>query len=112
MFFHDCHAHARIRVLVNIFSKDSQVWNKCSVVYHICHFDFQRRSKKLYTLRIKNPRMKKSHPPFPVRIPTLQLSDTSPTKNFMNKLPVFVPNIRFEVFFSFLAVVIRIYQPK
>ena len=61
---------------------------------------------------MKNPRMKKSHPPFPVRIPALQLSDTSPTKNFMNKLPVFVPNIRFEVFFSFLAVVIRIYQPK
>ena len=53
LFFHNCHAHARIRVLVNIFSKDSQVWSKCSVVYHICQFNFQRRNKKLYTQRMK-----------------------------------------------------------
>ena len=60
-----------------------QVSKKYSVVYHIRHFDFQRRSKKLYTLRMKNPRINNLQPPFPFPIPTLRLSDTSPTKDFM-----------------------------
>ena len=59
-------------VFLQIFSVyNPQVWEKYSVAYHIRHFDFQMRSKKLYTLRVKDPRMNNPDLPFPFPIPTL-----------------------------------------
>ena len=84
---------------------------KYSVVYHIRHFDFQKRIKNIYRQRIKKWTMNNPQPPFHFPIPSLRLSGTSPTKDLMTKfMGFFVPNIRFKVFLSFLGVVIRIYQ--
>ena len=86
LFSHNRHDHARIRVLVNIFSiRFSNLKKKYSVVYHVRRFDFQRQIKKLYTLRMKNPTMNSPQLPFPFPITTLRLSDTSPIKNFNTK---------------------------
>ena len=38
---------------------------------------------------MKNPIMNNPQPPFPFPIPTLRLSDTSPTKDFMAKFKFF-----------------------
>ena len=57
-------------------------------------------------LRMKNPQ-----PPFPFSIPTLRISDTSPTKDLLGlNLRFFIPNVRLQVSSDFLAVVISIYQ--
>ena len=48
--------------------------------YHIRYFDFQRRSTKLCTLRMKN-----HHSPFPFPIPTLRLWDTFPYQKLYNQ---------------------------
>ena len=53
---------------------------KYSVVYHIRQFNFLRRIKKLYMLRMKNSTMNNPQPPFPFPTPTRRLSDTFPTK--------------------------------
>ena len=77
-------------MLLQTFSVlDSQISEKYSVVYHIHCFDFQRRIKKLYTLRMKNPTMDNPQLHFPFPIPTLKLSDTSPTKDVMTKFAFF-----------------------
>ena len=84
LFSHNRHDHARIRVLVNIFSiRSSSLEQIFCIVYHIRHFDFQRRSKKLYTLRKKNPTVNNPHPPSPFPISALRLLDTSPIKHFI-----------------------------
>ena len=94
-------------ILVNVFNTGSSSLKKIYCCLSHRYFDFQRRSKKLYTLIIKNPRINNPRPPFLFPIPALRLSDTSPTKNFMTKFTFLCSN-----FFSlrFLAIVISIYQ--
>ena len=96
LFSHNRHDHAKIRVLVNIFSV--RFSNLKKIFCCLSHFHFQRWIKKLYTLKIKNHTMNNPQPPFPFPIPKLRLLNTlppsDPPKTLWLNSHFFVPNIR------------------
>ena len=108
LFSHNCHDHARIRVLLSISSLrnvlyivllallSKAVFHLC--FYHVQHFDFQMRGKKLYKLWMKNPWMNKPHPPYPTSILTSHCLSTiivhlPAPKNFGTKFTLFLSQI-------------------
>ena len=94
--------------------------NVSSCFYNVHHFDFQRRGKKLHTLRmenrIKNTRVKitlilPSPPPIPTPYCVLTITGhLHPPKTLLLNSRFFVSSIKLEVFIRFLAVAISIYQ--
>ena len=84
LFSHNRHDHARIRVLVSSSLKKNILLFITSVI-----LIFKGEVIILYTLRMKNQRINNPRPPFPFPIPTIRLSDTSSTYDFMTKFTFF-----------------------